>query len=161
MGNEISAEERERGKVNPMKVPRGYDPHRQRGPDTQFEPFAPSGPPNDPEYIPPSHINYPPRLPLPIEREHHSPGSPILTAQGDEASALHDDDGDGPLRRQASNLSSTTADDDELGNEFLQGHMEPSHGYVPTHINWRQGGDRVYVTGTFAQWGTKIRMNTE
>lgn len=145
-------------RVAPVKVPRSSDPNRQRGPDSQFEP---SGPPPDPNYVPHSNLNFRPRLPLPIEKEVHSPGSPIITAQGDEASALHQADVDGFLPRQASNISSTTAEDDDLGNEFLQGQLEPAHGYVPTQITWKQGGDKVYVTGTFAQWGTKIRMQTE
>ena len=163
MGQEHSKQkrderERNKPKATPVKVPRGSDPRRQRGPDSQFEP---SGPPRDPNFIPHSNLNFPPRLPLPIEEELHTPGSPILTGQGGLTSALHQDDVDGALPRQSSAISNTTIEDDELGNELLQTQHEPVEGYVPTWVYWRQGGEKVYVTGTFAQWSTKIRMHRE
>ena len=144
-------------KATPVKVPRGSDPRRQRGPDSQFEP---SGPPRDPNYIPHSNLNFPPRLPLPIEEEVHTPGSPILTAQG-VSSSLHEDDVDGTLPRQSSVVSSTTIEDDELGDELQPYPYEVPRGTVPTTLQWKQGGERVYVTGTFAGWSRKFRMNRE
>lgn len=139
-----------------MRVPRGADPRRQRGPDSQFEP---SGPPRDPDYIPHSNLNFPPRLPLPIEEEVHKPGSPI-TPSG-FSSALHEEDVGVPLVRQGSGLSSTTVDDDDVGDELQPFPLDNSRRTVPTVINWKQGGEKVYVTGTFTSWNRKFRMNRE
>ena len=163
MGNQHSKPKEERDKAakvkaTPVKVPRGSDPKRQRGPDSQFEP---SGPPRDPNFIPHSNLNFPPRLPLPIEEELLSPGSPILTGHGELTSALHQDDVEGLLPRQSSAISNTTIEDDEAGNDLLQDQQERVEGYVPTTVYWKQGGEKVYVTGTFAQWSTKIRMHKE
>ena len=144
-------------KATPVKVPRGSDPRRQKGPDTQFEP---SGPPRDPNYIPHSNFGLPPRLPLPIGEELHTPGSPIIDAQG--SSLLHEDDVvDGSLPRQTSTVSSTTLEDDDLGNELQQYPEEHGRRTVPTMVYWKQGGDKVYVTGTFTGWSRKFRMNRE
>ena len=163
MGNQHSKAKEDKDKnsktkATPVKVPRGSDPKRQRGPDSQFEP---SGPPRDPNFIPHSNLNFPPRLPLPIKEELHTPGSPILTGQGELTSALHEDDVDGALPRQSSAISNTTIEDDEIGNDILQDQPERVEGYVPTLVTWKQGGEKVYVTGTFARWSTKIRMHKE
>ena len=172
MGNEHSkpkeAKEDEvrksRSKATPVKVPRASHPRRQRGPDTQFEP---SGPPRDPNFIPHSNFGLPPRLPLPIGEEVHTPGSPIIDAQG--SSALHEDDVDGLLPRQISTISSISnnIDDEDLGDDLRQYPYE-SGSYetggrrtVPTMVYWKQGGDKVYVTGTFTGWSRKFRMNRE
>ena len=145
-------------KATPMKVPRGSDPRRQRGPDSQFEP---SGPPPDPNYIPHSNLNFPPRLPLPIEEEVHAPGSPVIASQA-LPSSLHEDDVDGSLPRQSSAISSTTIEDDAAGDELQPyPYEQPPRGTVPTLLQWKQGGDRVYVTGTFAGWSRKFRMTRE
>ena len=166
MGNEQSkqkwkekayeAKAREKEASNPVRVPHNRDHTRQRGPDSQFEP---SGPPRDPSYIPHSNLNFPPRLPLPIEEELHTPGSPILTPAG-TAPELQDDDIDGVLPRQLSALSSTTVDDDEYGDE-LQQFPDGLQRTVPTTVWWKKGGDKVYVTGTFTSWSRKYRMNRE
>ena len=166
MGNEQSkqkwkekayeAKAREKEASNPVRVPHNRDQTRQRGPDSQFEP---SGPPRDPNYIPHSNLNFPPRLPLPIEEELHTPGSPILTPAG-IASELQDDDIEGALPRQMSALSSTTVDDDEYGDE-LQQFPDSLQRTVPTTVWWKKGGDKVYVTGTFTSWSRKYRMNRE
>lgn len=166
MGNELSRQEwedkahkaktEENKQSTPVRVPRP-DQKRQKGPDTQFEP---SGPPRDPNWIPPSNLNFPPRLPLPIEEELHTPGSPIITSAG-ESSALHDDDIEGVFPRQASVISSTTLDDDEEYNELQPYPTGSSRRYVPTTVRWMQGGDKVYVTGTFTAWARKFRMNRE
>lgn len=150
--------EKHKAKTTPVKVPRGADPQRQRGPDSQFEP---SGPPKNLDYIPQTNLNFPPRLPLPIEEEIHTPGSPILDPQG-FASALREEDVEGgALPRQASTVSNTTVGDDELGDELHPYQYEPSKGTVPTLVQWKQGGDRVYVTGTFTNWNKKFRMHKE
>ncbi|KAL6713077.1 galactose metabolism-related protein [Lecanora helva] len=144
-------------KSTPVKVPRGSDPQRQRGPDSQFEP---SGPPRDPNYIPHSNLNFPPRLPLPIEEEFHAPGSPVIAPQGFSPS-LNEDDIDGHIPRQTSAISNTTIEDDAAGDELQPYPFEPPGGTVPTLLRWKQGGDKVYVTGTFAGWSRKFRMSKD
>ncbi|KAH7074624.1 5'-AMP-activated protein kinase beta subunit, interation domain-containing protein [Paraphoma chrysanthemicola] len=99
------------------------------------------------EYIiPSSHFSRPPRLPLPIEEEDHRPGSPI-----------DHDEVDSALPRHPSMLSTTTADDEDLADEF----KGPNSGRptVPTLIEWEGEGERVYVTGTFAGWDRKYRLH--
>lgn len=161
MGNEQSHQKwkdrKKKEQSTPVKVPRGAEPRRQKGPDSQFEP---SGPPRDPSYIPHSNLNFPPRLPLPIEEEVHTPGSPIITP-ADLSSALNYDDVEGALPRQASIVSNTTIDDDELGDELQPYPFEGSKRTVPTLVQWKQGGDKVYVTGTFTSWSRKFRMTRE
>ncbi len=159
IGNELSRQKcREKNSISeqstPVTVPDTRQ--RQRGPDSQFEP---SGPPRDPNYIPHSNLNFPPRLPLPIEEEVHTPGSPIITPAG-ISSVLHDDEED-LLPRQNSGVSSTTIDDDDFGDELQPFSLEDSRRTVPTVIKWKQGGDKVYVTGTFTSWNRKFRMTRE
>ena len=161
-GKREKEKDKERSKHNkstPMRVPRGSDPRRQRGPDSQFEP---SGPPRDPNYIPHSNLNFPPRLPLPIEEEFHAPGSPVLAPRG-FSSSLNEDDVDGTLPRQSSAISSTTIDDDAAGDELRGPYLyeQPHVGLVPTFLQWKKEGEKVYVTGTFSGWGTKFRMHRE
>ena len=146
------------GKSTPVKVPRGADPRRQRGPDSQFEP---SGPPKDLDFVPHSNLNFPPRMPLPIEEEFHAPYSPTIAAQ-EFSTSLHEEDFDGALPRQSSVISSTTLDEEELGNELQPYPYEaPPQSLVPTRLQWMQGGEKVYVTGTFAGWNRKFRMSRE
>ena len=166
MGNEQSkqkwkekayeAKAREKESSVPVRVPQNRDQKRQRGPDSQFEP---SGPPHDINYVPQSNLNFPPRLPLPIEEELHTPGSPILTPAG-VPSESQNDDLEEALPRQLSALSSTTVDDDDYGDE-LQQYPDGSQRTVPTTVWWKKGGDKVYVTGTFTSWSRKYRMNRE
>lgn len=103
------------------------------------------------EYIvPSSHFSRPPRLPLPIEEENHQPGSPVI-------SSIDHEELEGALPRHESMLSSTTAEDEDLGDEF----KGPTTGRptVPTLIEWEGEGERVYVTGTFAGWNRKYKLN--
>ncbi|MCJ1247204.1 hypothetical protein MMC30_004418 [Trapelia coarctata] len=158
----IEARRRERHleqQTNPVRVPGSSQDKRQRGPDSQFEP---SGPPGDPNYIPVSNLNFPPRLPLPIQEEVYTPGSPIITP-ADITSVLNEDgDVDGALVRRTSLLSHTTADDDEIDDDLQAYGLEGARGgTVPTRIEWKQGGDRVYITGTFASWSRKYRMHRD
>lgn len=161
MGNEQSHQKwkdrKKKEQSTPVKVPRGAEPRRQKGPDSRFEP---SGPPRDPNYIPHSNLNFPPRLPLPIEEEVHTPGSPIITP-ADLSSALHYEDVEGALPRQTSIVSNITIDDDELCDELQPYPFEGSKRTVPTLVQWKQGGDKVYVTGTFTSWSRKFRMTRE
>jgi len=104
-----------------------------------------------------SYLTRPPRLPLPIDEEVHTPGSPII-APTDVGQALDDVDGlDGDsLPRPPSNLSnSSTLEDDEV-DELLVDKNRPT---VPTRLEWRRGGDKVYVTGTIFQWNRKTPLH--
>lgn len=106
--------------------------------------------------IPSSQFSRPPRLPLPIEEEVHTPGSPIISPE-EIWSPVHETDAEGMLPRRSSTLSTTTADDEDLGDEF----KAPSTGRptVPTLIEWEGPGERVYVTGTFAGWNRKYKLH--
>jgi hypothetical protein len=107
-----------------------------------------------------SQFSRPPRLPLPIEEELHTPGSPIISP-ADVSGPV------GPIEpleelpglpRRSSVLSSTTLDDDDLGDDL--GSLEGGpHVPVPTLLEWREAGDKVYVTGTFAGWDRKFRLH--
>ncbi|KAF1915435.1 5'-AMP-activated protein kinase beta subunit, interation domain-containing protein [Ampelomyces quisqualis] len=153
----------------------GNEPSKGQPPGSEKGPLPPpSSPPTRPVDVPAggclppadaapldymvssANFSRPPRLPLPIEEEPHLPGSPLLAAQPD-ASPLDHDDGDGALPRHASMLSTTTADDEDLADEFRQ----PATGRptVPTLIEWDGDGERVYATGTFAGWNRKYRLH--
>ena len=137
---------------NPVQVPVSGQQRRQRGPSTQFEP---SGPPRDIDYVPLSNLNFPPRLPLPIQEEVYTPGSPIISPD-DVSSALHEDDVAGTIPHHTSLLSHGTIDEDEEGEvEFPDTAKGKT---VPTLIEWKQPGNKVYITGTFASWSKKFRM---
>lgn len=103
------------------------------------------------------HMGYhPPRLPLPIEEEVHTPGSPIISPTDVDAPILDVEslDGDG-LTRKTSTLSNTTLDEDE--EEELP--VDQTKATVPTEISWQRGGEKVYVTGTIFQWNRKHRLH--
>ncbi|KAF2434901.1 AMPKBI-domain-containing protein [Tothia fuscella] len=102
--------------------------------------------------LPSAQYNRPPRLPLPIEEELHTPGSPILSPA--DVAAVEPLDG---LPKRSSLLSNIAADEDDLGDDvdILAGGLHPP---VPTLIEWREAGNKVYVTGTFAGWDRKFRL---
>lgn len=109
--------------------------------------------------VPSSHFSRPPRLPLPIEEELHTPGSPIIAPADLPVESLDHGEVEGALPRRTSMLSSTTvdADDDDLGEEFKV--PTPGRPTVPTIVEWEGAGERVYVTGTFAGWNRKYRLH--
>jgi len=109
------------------------------------------------DFLPAAHFNRPPRLPLPIEEEVQTPGSPIISSQ-DLSSPIDHGDVEGALPKRSSMLSTTTADDDDLdlGDEFKSNTGRPT---VSTLIEWHGPGARVYVTGTFAGWNRKYRLH--
>ncbi|KAI9049492.1 hypothetical protein LZ554_006522 [Drepanopeziza brunnea f. sp. 'monogermtubi'] len=116
----------------------------------------PSGPPatQDMSY----HLTRPPRLPLPIEEEVHTPGSPIIAPTDMDAPVLDieslDDD---TLRRRSSALSTTTVDEEDA--EELR--IDKDKASVPTTFEWKTtgAGEKAYVTGTIFQWNKKYRLN--
>lgn len=98
----------------------------------------------------------PPRLPLPIEEEIHTPGSPIASPEDidnnnvDDVAPLEEQVG---IPRRTSGLSNVTDEDDA---EELR--VDKSRPTLPTRITWLRGGQKVYVTGTPFQWSRKQRL---
>lgn len=116
--------------------------------------IEPSGPPatQDMSY----HLTRPPRLPLPIEEEVHTPGSPIIAPADLDTPVLDVEALDNDvLPRRASALSNTTIDEEDA--EELR--VDKTKATVPTTFEWLRGGDKVYVTGTIFQWNKKHRLH--
>ncbi|KAF2095276.1 hypothetical protein NA57DRAFT_45355 [Rhizodiscina lignyota] len=111
--------------------------------------------------LPPnSNFSRPPRLPLPIEQEDYTPGSPIISS-ADLTEPVEPVDGDAEgVTRSRSTLSRLTMDEDEPEDDNQDGGLvgEAIGPAVPTVIEWRQSGEKVYVTGTFAAWDRKYRL---
>lgn len=116
--------------------------------------IEPSGPPatQDMSY----HLTRPPRLPLPIEEEVHTPGSPIIAPADIDAPVLDVESLDGEaLPRRTSALSNTTIDEEDA--EELR--VDKTGATVPTTFEWSGPGEKVYVTGTIFQWNKKHRLH--
>jgi len=139
--------------TRPVAVPAG--PRDETQTRTEAASIEPADASHNDYIVPSSHYNRPPRLPLPIEQEILTPGSPIISP-ADVASPLDRGEPDGTLPRRSSILSSTTADEDDLGDEFKAPEGQPT---VPTVIEWEGPGERVYVTGTFAGWNRKYKLH--
>jgi hypothetical protein len=112
---------------------------------------------DDSYFLPASEFYGPPRLPLPIETEEFVPGSPVITPEeltepGDPLAA------DFLPQKTHSILSDKTVDEEDVGDDpstVIRGILPT----VPTIIEWRELGSKVYVTGTFADWERKYRLN--
>lgn len=105
-----------------------------------------------------SFISRPPRLPLPIEEEVHTPGSPIIAPAdiGEPIDAVElEGESEAAIARKNSSLSTTTVDEDDA--EELR--VDKTRPTVPTTLEWLRGGERVYVTGTIFQWNRKQRLH--
>jgi Glycogen recognition site of AMP-activated protein kinase len=145
----------------PMDVPGCTNARKARNSREGSVSTNPSPPPSTPQYTPISSLQRPPRLPLAIADEVRAPESPLLeaTSTNDEEVSIFDDD-EADLPRKNSALSSATAEDEDVGNE-LQPYAVDTGGVkvVPTRIDWKGSGERVYVTGTFAHWDKKFRLH--
>merc|ERR1711939_544523 len=118
--------------------------------------IEPSGPPATQGMS--YHLTRPPRLPLPIEEEVHTPGSPIIAPTDMEAPVLDIEALDNEtLGRRSSALSTTTVDEEDA--EELR--IDKNKATVPTPFEWKiQGSEqKVYVTGTIFQWNKKYRLH--
>jgi hypothetical protein len=144
--------------AEPMDVPTAMSRNRQN--DFEESNFSR-------HYTPVSQLR-PPRLPLPIAdaQVEPIPESPTLgpvQTGNEDVSNLYDDDPMSPtaetLRRKDSMLSATTQDDDEVGE--LQPYAVDTTGakLVAVPIVWRQDGEKVFVTGTFANWQRKFKLH--
>jgi hypothetical protein len=98
------------------------------------------------------YLRGPPRLPLPIEEEVHTPGSPILGP--DDGTLQEVEPSDEGFTRKSSGVSAGTVDDDD--NQELR--VDKKSSLVATKIEWKRGGDKVYVTGTIFHWSRKHRL---
>ncbi|KAK4982360.1 galactose metabolism-related protein [Elasticomyces elasticus] len=128
----------------------------------QPSPIDPTAPSNEAYNLPPSNFSRPPRLPLPIGEEIHAPGSPVISS-ADVVSPIDQSDLEGVIPRRSSVLSSTTVDDDDLGDDNFQPYNGDTFGTVrgvkvPTVIEWKGQADKVYVTGTFVNWERKFKL---
>lgn len=142
-----------------LEQPQPAPPAPPQPPQQQSSAIQVTAPPPDLDHIPPSQTQRPPRLPLPIEEEVYTPGSPIISP-ADITSALNQDPLEAGLPRRSSLLSSTTADDDDVGDELQAYGVDPGvKRAVPTLVEWKGQGDKVYVTGTFAGWNKKFRLH--
>ena len=138
----------------PVDVPASSEAHGKFAPS----PIDPDAGDDEQYQLPPSNFSRPPRLPLPIEEEVHTPGSPIISP-ADVSEAVEPVDTNGTLPRRQSVLSSTTVDDEEeeAGDDFPG--SDTIGPKVPTLIEWKGKGEKVYVTGTFAGWDRKYRLH--
>lgn len=148
--------------VGPMAVPMS----KSKQDEERFNepPIAHSQPFDDRRYAPVAQLR-PPRLPLPIA-DVPIPESPTLLPV-DKSNAdvplFETDDpltgSDPPLRRKSSMLSTNTQSEDEVNEELQPYAVNPTTQTTPTVIEWNQGGNKVYVTGTFANWERKYRLH--
>ncbi|KAI0012792.1 carbohydrate-binding module family 48 protein [Xylariaceae sp. FL0662B] len=143
----------------PVAVPVSH-PHSEQEPtfaiDSQYEESLRSGPASSSIQDMSYNIARPPRLPLPIEEEIHTPGSPIFAPVDVDDTGLEDVatlDDTSSIPRRASGLSNAT--DDEDAEELRVDKTRPT---IPTRIEWLRGGQKVYVTGTPFQWSRKQRL---
>lgn len=102
------------------------------------------------------YLTRPPRLPLPIDEEVHTPGSPILAPEQDQTlPEVEPVDSPEVITRKSSALSATTVDEED--NDELR--VDKTRPTVPTKLEWLRGGEKVYVTGTIFQWNRKQRLH--
>lgn len=137
---------------SPVQVPSSVRPAARR---TPYLSIAPSGPPSNSYYSALSHLQRPPRLPLPIVDATTTPGSPIIDSLvGSPPYEKFDD-----LRiHPTTELDNASVDEDEVEDELQSYAMAGVGKAVPTTIEWRGSGARVFVTGTFVNWEKKFRL---
>ncbi|KAF3483687.1 5'-AMP-activated protein kinase subunit beta-2 [Arthroderma uncinatum] len=109
-------------------------------------------------YAAPSHLTRPPRLPLPIGDAMTAPGSPI-TASGSLGAAIAFDKAGQEALAEKSELDPAIDEDDVVQDELDSIVPTGFNKSVPTTIDWRGGGEKVYVTGTFVNWARKFKLH--
>ncbi|KAI8633163.1 carbohydrate-binding module family 48 protein [Xylariaceae sp. FL1651] len=140
----------------PVAVPQSHNETSSFAQDLQFEEGFTTGTTSSSVQDMAYPVPRPPRLPLPIEEEIHTPGSPIASAVDTDEKDVDDIpplDEQNELPRRTSGLSNVTDEDD---TEELR--VDKTRPTLPTRITWLRGGQKVYVTGTPFQWGRKQRL---
>lgn len=143
--------------AKPIDAPGISETHSKKS-----DPILPIGPPipsieDDSYFLPASEFYGPPRLPLPIETEDYVPGSPVISSE-ELAEPLDPLESEFLPQKTHSILSDKTVDDEDVGDDpstVIRGILPT----VPTVVEWREPGNKVYVTGTFADWDRKYRLN--
>lgn len=139
---------------NPVQVPASRTAVRHH----HFPSATPSAPPHNTYYNASTHLQRPPRMPLPIGDATATPGSPIIGASDGHIGSLPqdrllDEQGD------TSNIGNATIDEDELVDELQPYTVSGVGKAIPTVIQWTGPGYKVYVTGTFVNWEKKFRLH--
>lgn len=152
--------------------------HHTDGHHEQYTSIEPSGPTPSAYYVASAHLSRPPRLPLPIGDAMTAPGSPIVAPSSmtephaavpvlvDKAELELPGNGDGRDRAGAAGLGEEEEEEEEIIDELeVDAGMGVGVGgvgvnkAVTTTIEWRGGGEKVYVTGTFVNWERKFRLH--
>ncbi|KAH8689635.1 putative Snf1 kinase complex beta-subunit Gal83 [Talaromyces proteolyticus] len=126
--------------------------------DAGYAPTAPSANPLN-TYYGSSHLQRPPRLPLPIGDATATPGSPIIAPVDLQTDTVPYEDLDNQVPRASISLDDPHVDEDEVEDELQSYAMVGPGKAVPTIIEWKAAGERVYVTGTFVNWEKKFRLH--
>lgn len=108
-------------------------------------------------YATPSNLTRPPRLPLPIGDAMTAPGSPITS--GSLGAAMAFDKANPEVSPEKSELDPAVDEDDVVQDELDSIVPTGFNKSVPTTIDWRGGGEKVYVTGTFVNWARKFKLH--
>jgi len=111
----------------------------------------------DPYYLPTAQYTRAPRLPIPVEEEEQDPGSPIPVPADAGQGAEYAEDAAAETKSITALSHVSDADDVSADDVFGLGMM---HGLprVPTLIEWKEGGDTVYVTGSWSNWEVKLKL---
>lgn len=143
-------------KTPPRPVP--TDPNIQGTETPGTGQYSTSTPTSSSAYAPNTVYTRPPRLPLPIEQEVLSPGSPIISPADVPGDLIGKDYEDVAVARKGSVISSTGYDEEDVSEDYNV--PVPSAGpTLDTLIEWKQGGEKVYVTGSFSGWNKKHRLH--
>lgn len=139
---------------NPVQVPASRTTPRH----DPFTSVPPSALPHNTYYNASTHLQRPPRMPLPIGDATATPGSPIIGPSDGHIDSLPqdrllDEQGD------TSNIGNVPIDEDELVDELQPYTVSGVGKAIPTVIQWTGPGHKVYVTGTFVNWEKKFRLH--
>jgi hypothetical protein len=99
-------------------------------------------------------------MPLPIGDATTTPGSPIVGPEDSHIQSLPADRLlDEQMDQDTSTVDSSTLDGDEMVDELQPYTVSGVGKAVPTLIEWKGPGQKVYVTGTFVNWEKKFRLH--
>lgn len=104
-----------------------------------------------------SHLARPPRLPLPIGDAMSVPGSPITASGSLGGTAAFERSETYPEKPDLSDIAAD--DDDELVDELEPYESPGLTKSISTPIEWKGGGEKIYVTGTFVNWARKFKLH--